>query len=122
MPTASAESFAITIRFAPGYIGSLSTNTKAIGRRLKWFGAKGAKSPTESHDPTRRLDAGIWVRRVFKALTTEERALISLYEMEGWSIVELSELHGKPLGNDKIETFASAGKNARRTGKISFPG
>lgn len=87
--------------FRPWLYKIIVNKYKSNCRRLKWFCYKPQTNISQAHDPSGRLDAGIWLRRVFRALTAEERALISLYEMEGWSIRELAQLQGKPVGTIK---------------------
>jgi RNA polymerase sigma-70 factor (ECF subfamily) len=56
-------------------------------------------NPVELHTARRLL------RRAFRAVSTEEQALITLYEMEGWSVRELAELHGTNEGAIKTRLF-----------------
>lgn len=61
-------------------------------------------------DPTQRFDSSRWLNRALKALKTEERALIVLFEIEGWSIEELSEIFKKPSGTIKAKLSRSRKK------------
>ena len=56
----------------------------------------GGEDPAEGHAAKRTL------RRAFRHLTPAERALVTLFELEGWSIGELAELHGANEGAIKV--------------------
>jgi RNA polymerase sigma-70 factor (ECF subfamily) len=56
----------------------------------------GGDDPAEGHAARRTL------KRAFRALTAEERALITLFELEGWSIAELALLHNAGEGAIKV--------------------
>ena len=48
--------------------------------------------PSDSHAARR------WLERAFQAVTPEEQALVTLYELEEWTVGELAELFGKRPG------------------------
>lgn len=52
-------------------------------------------------DPTNQLAVRILVQKALRRLPTKDRALILLFEIEGWSIGELANLQGKPEGTIK---------------------
>jgi len=52
-------------------------------------------------DPTNQLAAKILVQKALRQLSATDRALIILFEIEGWSIGELANLEGKPEGTIK---------------------
>lgn len=54
------------------------------------------RNPLPSYAARRRLEVG------FKTLSTDEQALITLFEMEGWSISELANLFDLKEGNVKV--------------------
>jgi RNA polymerase sigma-70 factor (ECF subfamily) len=56
----------------------------------------GGDDPAEEHAARRTL------RRAFRALTPAERALVTLFELEGWSIAELAKLYGASEGTIKV--------------------
>jgi len=56
----------------------------------------GGKNPDSTHAARRRLEIA------FRAVTADEKALITLFEIEGWSVSELSELTGHSLTNVKV--------------------
>lgn len=52
-------------------------------------------------DPSRQYAARSLLERAFKAVTPQEKALIILFEIEEWSIAELSELYHSRAGTIK---------------------
>jgi RNA polymerase sigma-70 factor, ECF subfamily len=52
-------------------------------------------------DPTSQIAAKILVEKALRQLSVQDRALIILFEIEGWSISELASLDGKPEGTIK---------------------
>jgi len=52
-------------------------------------------------DTSGQITARIWLEKAFKVLSAEERALVILFELEGWNITELAGLYGKPEGTIK---------------------
>ena len=64
----------------------------------------GGEDPAERHAARRIL------RRAFRALTPAERALVTLFELEGWSIAELAALHGANEGAIKVRLSRSRRK------------
>ena len=48
------------------------------------------QADTKSFDPSEQFSSRRWLKRAFEALKTEERALIVLFEIEGWSVAELA--------------------------------
>ncbi len=51
-----------------------------------------AASPATSIDPRGVLDARRWLDRAMAGLTADERALIVLYELEGYAIAEIARI------------------------------
>jgi RNA polymerase sigma-70 factor (ECF subfamily) len=64
-------------------------------------------------DPSERFDSSRWLSRALGALKTDEKALIVLFEIEGWSIEELSEIYGRPQGTIKARLSRSRKKMRR---------
>jgi len=54
-----------------------------------------------SADPSEAYAARRWLKRAFAALKPEDRALITLFELEGWTIQELARLNHRPAGTIK---------------------
>ncbi|MBI5868830.1 MAG: RNA polymerase sigma factor [candidate division Zixibacteria bacterium] len=52
-------------------------------------------------DPSEAYAARRWLDRALDVLKPEERALVTLFELEGWSIAELAELQNRPQGTIK---------------------
>ncbi len=49
----------------------------------------------------------------FKALSAADRALVTLFELQGWSIAELAALTGKSSGNVKVRLLRARRKMRR---------
>lgn len=76
--------------------------------RLRKFGRRVNKSEVDldrvdglAHDPRAQLQARLWLERALTTLSPADRALITLFELEGWSLNELADLSGTPLGTVK---------------------
>lgn len=52
-------------------------------------------------DPTNQMAAKILVQKALRQLSAKDRALIILFEIDGWSIDELAKLESKPEGTIK---------------------
>ena len=63
-------------------------------------------------DPSEAYAARRWLDRALRALKPEERALVTLFELEGWSIAELAALQQRPQGTIKAR-LARARKKMR---------
>lgn len=61
----------------------------------KWFVFEDTKAQGESVDPSPQLQARRTLEGVLHQLSAEERALITLFEVEDWRLSELSELFGR---------------------------
>ena len=67
----------------------------------------------EAAHPVERLTARRWLERAFKALKPPEKALVVLFELEGWSVAELAELYGRPEGTIKARLARARKKMLR---------
>lgn len=67
-------------------------------------------SDIKNFDPSGQFDSRRWLNRALGALKTEERALILLFEVEGWSVTELAGLLKKPEGTIKARLSRSRKK------------
>ena len=56
-------------------------------------------------DPTGTYGARRLLERAFTKISAPDRALITLYEMEGWSVAELAVLNGKSEQATKVRLF-----------------
>jgi RNA polymerase sigma-70 factor (ECF subfamily) len=52
-------------------------------------------------DPSLQHAARRWLSRAFRALNPDEKALVVLFEVEGWQVAELAEMLGRPEGTIK---------------------
>lgn len=64
-------------------------------------------------DLDRRLTTKRTLEEAFKAVSSEERALITLFEMEGWTLAELAALYGRSDGAIKVRLSRIRGKMRR---------
>jgi RNA polymerase sigma-70 factor (ECF subfamily) len=82
--------------------------------REPWWKRRTPLTPEHSenanYDPTDRLNSSRWLDRALAALRTDERALIVMFEIEGWSVNELSEIFRKPSGTIKAKLSRSRKK------------
>jgi len=70
------------------------------------------KKLTESQplNPQDVYDAKRWLNMALRALSIEEKALVVLYEIDGWKIKELSDMFKKPEGTIKARLARSRRK------------
>ncbi|MFZ5979981.1 MAG: RNA polymerase sigma factor [Candidatus Zixiibacteriota bacterium] len=69
--------------------------------------------PEATDNPVERLTTRRWLERAFKALKPPEKALVVLFELEGWSVAELAELYGRPVGTIKARLSRARRKMLR---------
>lgn len=65
---------------------------------------------TPGWDPSGEHWAKRLLARAFTAVNPEEKALISLHEIEGWGVAELAELYGRPQGTIKARLSRTRAK------------
>jgi RNA polymerase sigma-70 factor, ECF subfamily len=81
-------------------------NTFTSHRRGAWWKRR-VQLTTEimetlaSDDPSHEYAAKRWIEIAMRPLSPDDRALVTLYELDGWSIAELARLRGKPEGTIK---------------------
>ena len=97
-------------------------NTFRNRLRQPWWRRRGplteaALNRRKTEDPSPRYAARRWLERAIKPLTADERALISLYELEGWSVTELAELFQCPSGTIKARLSRTRKKMRKEIGK-----
>jgi RNA polymerase sigma-70 factor (ECF subfamily) len=63
--------------------------------------------PIAVHNARRRLEIA------FRALTPEEKALVTLFEIDGWPLAELARMTGKTVGSIKMRLSRSRKKMRR---------
>ncbi len=61
-------------------------------------------------NPVDQYTARRWLSRAFEAVSPDEQALITLHELEGWSVGELAELLGRSEGSVKTKLFRARRK------------
>jgi len=62
------------------------------------------------NDPRGQLDSARWLERAMAALLAEDRAMIVLFEIEGYPVAELASIFGKPEGTIKARLFRARKK------------
>lgn len=63
--------------------------------------AAGREEGDRGENPGDRYDARRWLETALAALKPEDRAIVVLFEIEGWPIAELSAMFGRPEGTVK---------------------
>jgi RNA polymerase sigma-70 factor (ECF subfamily) len=67
-----------------------------------------------SWDPTSASNARRWLERAFSATTPEEQTLVTLFELEGWTIAELAAVYQRPEGTIKARLSRARAKMQKR--------
>ncbi len=75
--------------------------------------------PVTAVAPEDRLSARRWLTRAFAAISTEDQTLVTLYELEAWSIKELAELYGKSEGSLKARLFRARKRMRNRLAQFA---
>jgi RNA polymerase sigma-70 factor (ECF subfamily) len=65
-------------------------------------------------DPEEVYTARRWLQRAFGALNAEEQTLVTLYELEGWSLDDLARTYGSNPGAIKARLFRCRRKMRKR--------
>ena len=67
--------------------------------------------PSEpASDPSGKYRDSLLIQNALASLKSEERALVVLYEIEGWPVDELASLYGAPTGTIKARLFRARRK------------
>jgi len=61
-------------------------------------------------DPVEAHTARRWLQKAMQVLSPEAQALVTLYELEGWSIAELARMHRLSEGSVKARLFRARNK------------
>lgn len=61
-------------------------------------------------DPSNKLNARRWLEKAFEGLSPDDRALVTLFELEEWTLAELAGLYGKSEGTLKVRLFRARRK------------
>ncbi|MDX9858570.1 MAG: RNA polymerase sigma factor [candidate division Zixibacteria bacterium] len=72
-----------------------------------------AIEPSAGPDPAEAHAARRWLQRGLAVLSAEDRALVCLYELEGWSVADLAAMAGRPEGTIKARLARSREKMRR---------
>lgn len=76
------------------------------------------KNSTAGEDPTDGKTAKRNLERAFRAVSAEDRALVTLFELEGWSIVEIARMRGS--SESAIKMRLSRARRKMREALIKF--
>ena len=71
----------------------------------------GGENPVVVQAAKRRLEAA------FKVLSPDERSLVTLFELEGWSIAEIADLSGRSEGSIKVKLSRARKKMREALGR-----
>ena len=100
--------------FRPWLYRILVNTFKSTVRRPWWKRRTGLTPDIElrltGEDPIDAHNARRWLQVAFQTVTPDEQALVSLHELDGWSIGELSKLYGKKEGAIKVRLFRARRK------------
>ena len=80
---------------------------------------KEAESLLISDNPSKSHMANLWLEKLYKAISPEEKGLILLYEMEQWTIAELAEAYNKSEGAIKLKLFRIRNKMKKELKRLS---
>jgi RNA polymerase sigma-70 factor (ECF subfamily) len=108
--------------FRPWFYRIIINLFKSKIRRKRWLGVDAAvKNVTEqAYDPSRRLMARLRIKRAFRVLSVDDQAIVSLFEIEGWSVAEIARIYEKPEGTIKSRLSRARGKMRKELGRL-FP-
>ena len=111
-------------------INSFKNRSRSLWRRRRvpW-----SQDHTAQHDPRADMDNRRWLKAALRELSEEDRVLIVLHEIEGWSLVDLAALLKRPEGTIKTRLFRArakmrkwlernvpAGNITRKTGEVVY--
>jgi RNA polymerase sigma-70 factor (ECF subfamily) len=82
-------------------VNKYNTNCRREWLRSRLGRERSFRDHRQQDDEASRITARIWLKRAFKAVSAEEKAMIILFEIEDWSVAELAEMYGKPVGTIK---------------------
>ncbi|MBU2652477.1 MAG: RNA polymerase sigma factor [Bacteroidetes bacterium] len=74
-----------------------------------------------AHDPAGELTARRWLDRAFAALKPDEIALVTLFELEGWTVAELAASFDRPDGTIKARLARTRRKMRHEIEKYLAP-
>lgn len=103
-----------TSRFRP-WLYRILTNTYRNRCRGPWWRLRvpltGQEIDARAHaDPARIHAARRWLDRGLAALRPDDRVLVTLHEIDGWTIAALAEMQGRPQGTIKARLCRARGR------------
>ena len=109
--------------FRPWLYRILITSFRATVRR-PWWKRRVPMTPEvelrlTGPDPIDEYTARRWLNRAFGMISSEEQALVTLYELEDWTIGELAELYNKSENAVKAQLFRARRKLKKALLKFS---
>jgi RNA polymerase sigma-70 factor (ECF subfamily) len=103
-----------TSAFRPWLYRILVNTFKSTVRRPWWKRRVSLSSDIElqliGDDPIEAHTARRWLQRAFQAISAEEQALVTLYELEGWSAGDLAGIYGLSEGAIKVRVHRARRK------------
>ncbi len=102
-------------------INSYRNRFRSLRRRREEISDDESIMIDRAHDPAGVLTARRWLDRAFAALKPKEIALVTLFELEGWSVAELAESFGRPEGTIKARLARTRRKMRREIEKYLSP-
>jgi RNA polymerase sigma-70 factor (ECF subfamily) len=103
--------------FQPWLFRIIINNFKNRLRAPWWSRITFRPHPSDSTahvDPRSQFDSRRWLDRALTALSSEDKAMIILYELEGWSIPEMKTIFKKPEGTIKARLWRARRKMRRK--------
>lgn len=91
-------------------------------RRRRWFGTSDSSNELteQSYNPSPGLNARLWLERALRAVSADDKAIVMLFEIEGWSVSEIADMYDKPEGTIKSRLSRTRKKMRRELGRY-FP-
>ena len=115
------ESIRDSRSFKP-WLYRIVVNTFLNRSRQVWRKHESPLTPEQSetlggHDPSNRHTARRILERAFKAVSEEDRAMLTLFALDGWTIAELAQLFGKKESAIKVRLHRTRKKMQQRLAK-----
>jgi RNA polymerase sigma-70 factor (ECF subfamily) len=108
------ESLRDATAFRP-WLYRILVNTFKSKVRRPWWKRRVALTPEieltlTGVDPVEVHAARRWLGRAFRVLSTDDQALVTLHELEGWQVSELARTFGRSEGSIKTRLFRARRK------------
>lgn len=98
-------------------VNTFKNHCRAASRRRVAHEAAAQQMP-KGHNPSRQQQARIWLEKALLILSAEDRALVVLAEVEGWTIAELATMMQKRPGTIKSRLSRARSKLRRELLKL----